>query len=85
MAAENVNASVTMMNATFLCEAIRLSIEKMEGNEGGPFEAIIVRNGEIVGRGWNRVTSTNDPTAHAEGVAIRDACSNLRSLSLAGC
>lgn len=73
------------MNPTFLREAIRLSIEKMEGNEGGPFGAVIVRNGEIVGRGWNRVTSTNDPTAHAEVVAIRDACSNLKSFSLAGC
>ena len=53
------------MNQDFLREAIRLSLEKMEAGEGGPFGAIIVRNGEIVGRGWNRVTSTNDPTAHA--------------------
>jgi len=70
---------------TFLNEAIRLSIEKMEANEGGPFGAVIVRDNEIVGRGWNRVTSTNDPTAHAEIVAIRDACSKLKSFSLAGC
>lgn len=69
----------------FLHEAIRLSIEKMEANEGGPFGAIVVRDGEIVGRGWNRVTSTNDPTAHAEVVAIRDACSCLQTFSLAGC
>ena len=73
------------MNPAFLREAIRLSIEKMEGNEGGPFGAIIVRNEEIIGRGWNRVTSTNDPTAHAEVVAIRDACSHLKTFSLAGC
>ncbi len=73
------------MNLDFLREAICLSIEKMEANEGGPFGAIVVRNGEIVGRGWNRVTSTNDPTAHAEVVAIRDACSRLKTFSLAGC
>jgi len=73
------------MNPAFLREAIRLSFEKMEGNEGGPFGAVVVRNGEIVGRGWNRVTSTNDPTAHAEVVAIRDACSRLNTFSLEGC
>ena len=73
------------MNHDFLREAIRLSIEKMEANEGGPFGAVVVRNGGIVGRGWNRVTSTNDPTAHAEVAAIRDACSRLNTFSLAGC
>lgn len=73
------------MNLDFLREAIRLSIEKMEANEGGPFGAVVVRNDEIVGRGWNRVTSTNDPTAHAEVTAIRDACSCLKTFSLAGC
>jgi guanine deaminase len=73
------------MNPSFLREAIRLSTEKMEGNEGGPFGALIVRDGEIVGRGWNRVTSTNDPTAHAEIVAIRDACARLKTFTLAGC
>jgi len=73
------------MNTEFLREAIRLSLEKMEAGEGGPFGAVIVRNGEIVGRGWNRVTSTNDPTAHAEIAAIRDACSRLGTFSLAGC
>ncbi len=73
------------MNPTFLREAIRLSIEKMQANEGGPFGAVIVRDEQIVGRGWNRVTSTNDPTAHAEVVAIRDACARLRTFSLAGC
>ncbi len=73
------------MNLDFLREAIRLSIEKMEANAGGPFGAVVVRDGEIVGRGWNQVTSTNDPTAHAEVVAIRDACSHLKTFSLAGC
>lgn len=73
------------MEPAFLHEAIRLSREKMEANEGGPFGAVVVRDGAIVGRGWNRVTSTNDPTAHAEIVAIRDACARLGSFSLAGC
>ena len=76
---------IKVMNIKFLREAIRLSLEYMEAGEGGPFGAVIVRNGEIVGRGWNRVTSTNDPTAHAEIIAIRDACSRLGSFSLAGC
>jgi guanine deaminase len=73
------------MDLAFLREAIRLSIEKMEANEGGPFGAVIVRDGQVIGRGWNRVTSTNDPTAHAEIVAIRDACSRLKTFSLTGC
>lgn len=73
------------MNQEFLREAIRLSIEKGQAGEGGPFGAVIVRNGEVVGRGWNRVTSTNDPTAHAEIMAIRDACRRLGSFSLVGC
>ena len=76
---------MNVMNTKFLREAIRLSLEKMEAGEGGPFGAVVVRNGEIVGRGWNRVTSTNDPTAHAEILAIRDACRRLETFSLAGC
>ncbi|MHC4876230.1 MAG: nucleoside deaminase [Planctomycetota bacterium] len=74
-----------MIDPEFLREAIQLSIEKMESGAGGPFGAVIVRDGEIVGRGWNQVTSTNDPTAHAEIVAIREACSNLQTFSLSGC
>jgi tRNA(Arg) A34 adenosine deaminase TadA len=73
------------MNPDFLRKAIRLSIEKMEANEGGPFGAVVVRDGIVVGLGWNRVTSANDPTAHAEIVAIRDACSRLKLFSLEGC
>jgi guanine deaminase len=73
------------MNPDFMREAIRLSLEKMEAGEDGPFGAVIVQNGRIVGRGWNRVTSTNDPTAHAEIVAIRDACAYLKTFSLVGC
>lgn len=73
------------MNLALLREAIRLSLENMEANEGGPFGAVIVRDQQIIARGWNRVLSTNDPTAHAEVVAIRDACSRLKTFSLTGC
>jgi tRNA(Arg) A34 adenosine deaminase TadA len=70
---------------TYLREAIRLSKEKMEAGEGGPFGAVVVMDGTIIGRGWNRVTTSNDPTAHAEVMAIRDACSTLGTFMLAGC
>ncbi len=65
--------------------AIDLAENGIKQNEGGPFGAIIVKNGKIVGKGNNRVISTNDPTAHAEIVAIRDACTNLESFDLSGC
>jgi tRNA(Arg) A34 adenosine deaminase TadA len=73
------------MEQKFLREAIRLSLDKMEAGEGGPFGAVVVKEGVVVGRGWNRVTSANDPTAHAEVEAIRQACENLKTFSLAGC
>ena len=57
----------------FMREAISLSKEGMTNGHGGPFGAVVVKDGKIVGRGYNQVTSTNDPTAHAEVVAIRDA------------
>ena len=66
-------------------EAIRISMTKMRANHGGPFGAVVVRRGKIVGRGWNRVASTNDPTAHAEVVAIRDACRRLKTFQLDDC
>lgn len=66
-------------------EAIRISLQKMRSNHGGPFGAVIVRRGEIIGRGWNRVTSTNDPTAHAEVMAIRKACRRLQRFQLEDC
>ena len=73
------------MENGFLAEAIRLSVEKMHAGEGGPFGAVIVRKGEIVARGWNQVVSTNDPTAHAEMVAIREACRVLGTFWLGDC
>jgi tRNA(Arg) A34 adenosine deaminase TadA len=66
-------------------EAIRLSLEKMCDACGGPFGAVVVRRGKIIGRGWNRVTSTSDPTAHAEITAIREACRRLKSFHLEDC
>ena len=66
-------------------EAIRISLEKMRHNHGGPFGAVVVKGGRVVGRGWNRVTSVNDPTAHAEIMAIRAACRKLETFSLEGC
>lgn len=69
----------------FLREAIRLSQEKMDANEGGPFGAVIVKDGEIISKGWNSVTSANDPTAHGEISAIRNACEKLGTFKLEGC
>lgn len=69
----------------YMREAIRLADEKMQEGVGGPFGAVIVKDGAIIARGWNLVTSTNDPTAHAEIVAIRRACTALANFSLAGC
>lgn len=69
----------------FMREAIKLSRENMHLHNGGPFGAVVVRDGKIIGRGANRVTSTNDPTAHAEVMAIRQACTAINNFSLAGC
>ncbi|WP_196893417.1 nucleoside deaminase [Aureivirga marina] len=69
----------------FMSEAVKAALNGMNNNEGGPFGCIIVKDGEIVGRGNNKVTSTNDPTAHAEVTAIRDACKNLGSFQLDDC
>jgi tRNA(Arg) A34 adenosine deaminase TadA len=65
--------------------AVRLSAERMREGEGGPFGAVIVRAGAVIAEGWNCVTSTNDPTAHAEVTAIRRACRALGTFSLQGC
>jgi guanine deaminase len=73
------------MNELFMLEAIRLSLEMMRQGRGGPFGTVIVKEGVIVSRGWNEVTSSNDPTAHAEIVAIRAACRELNTFRLDGC
>jgi tRNA(Arg) A34 adenosine deaminase TadA len=73
------------IDAPLLREAIRLSRVRMRQGRGGPFGAVVARDGTIVARGWNAVTSSNDPTAHAEVVAIRRACRKLGTFSLAGC
>lgn len=73
------------INEKFMKLAIELSIRKMNENAGGPFGAVIVRNGEIIAEGFNKVTSSNDPTAHAEISAIRAACEKLGSFQLTDC
>jgi tRNA(Arg) A34 adenosine deaminase TadA len=69
----------------FMQEAIRIATHGIRTNQGGPFGAVIVKNGLIVGKGNNQVSSTNDPTAHAEMVAIREACKNLGHFQLDDC
>ena len=69
----------------FMKHAIRLSQANMEKGAGGPFGAVVVKDGKIIGEGWNKVTSTNDPTAHAEVEAIRHACKRLKTYDLSGC
>lgn len=74
-----------MSENKFMKRAVALSLEKMRADQGGPFGAVIVREGEIIAEGWNQVTSTNDPTAHAEIVAIRRACDALGLFNLQDC
>lgn len=74
-----------MNDEPFLREAIRLAREHMLAGDGGPFGAVIVRDGEVIARGWNRVATTNDPTAHAKVVAIREACARAGNFWLKGC
>lgn len=69
----------------FMLEAIRISIENVTSGNGGPFGAVIVKDGKIIALGANAVTATNDPTAHAEVVAIRNACTVLGTFQLDGC
>ena len=72
------------MQKEFMRAAIAESELGMNNNEGGPFGAVIVKDGKIIGRGNNRVTSSNDPTAHAEVTAIRDACATVENFDLSG-
>ncbi|MDU8885164.1 nucleoside deaminase [Yeosuana sp. MJ-SS3] len=69
----------------FMHEAVMAALKGMQNNEGGPFGCVIVKDGKIIGKGNNKVTSTNDPTAHAEVTAIREACKHLNSFQLDGC
>ena len=69
----------------FMSTAVKAALKGMSNNEGGPFGCIVVKDGKIIGTGNNKVTSTNDPTAHAEVTAIRDACKNIGSFQLDGC
>lgn len=77
--------NVMQREMKFMLKAIELSRNGIRSNEGGPFGCVVVKGEDIVGYGWNMVTSTNDPTAHAEVVAIRNACAHLHSFQLAGC
>ncbi len=74
-----------MTPESLMRRAIALSMEKMQSGSGGPFGAVIARNGEVVAEGWNQVTSSADPTAHAEVVAIRRACQALGRFDLRDC
>ena len=74
-----------MNDEDFMRDAIRLSLEGVRSGRGGPFGCVVVRAGQIVARGSNQVTSTCDPTAHAEVVAIREACKALGTFHLPDC
>ncbi len=72
------------MHEHFMKRAIELSQKNIDNGTGGPFGAVIVKDNKIIGEGWNKVTSQNDPTAHAEVEAIRSACKNINNFDLAG-
>ncbi len=72
-------------NPEFMRQAVDLAVENVTLGRGGPFGAVIVRDGEVIATGVNRVTATNDPTAHAEVTAIREACQVLGDFALPGC
>lgn len=76
---------MTDQQKKFMQQAIDLAQSGMEAEKGGPFGCVIVKDGKVVGQGSNMVTSNTDPTAHAEVVAIRDACKNLNDFQLEGC
>lgn len=75
----------TNIQMKFMREAIKLSIDNVKSGKGGPFGAVIVKDGKIIAQGTNEVTSSNDPTAHAEVVAIRNACKTLGTFQLDSC
>jgi guanine deaminase len=73
------------MDNPFMARAIQLSIDNVQSGRGGPFGSVVVKDGAIIAEAANQVTSTNDPTAHAEVVAIREACKKLGVFDLEGC
>ncbi|MGP1372037.1 MAG: nucleoside deaminase [Almyronema sp.] len=76
---------MTQPNPDFMQAAIDLSLESIRTTHGGPYGAVVVKDGEIIGRGMNQVAPLNDPTAHAEMLAIRAACQHLQNWQLQGC
>lgn len=76
---------LTGQDSIFMQAAIDLAAKHMRAKDGGPFGAVIARNGEVIARGWNKVTTSNDPTAHAEITAIRAAAAALGTFQLRGC
>ena len=85
MAAEAVAGAADGPQAAFMQAALEEAYAGIEAGDGGPFGTVIVRDGEIVGRGHNRVVVNQDPTCHGEMEAIRDACKNLGTFDLSGC
>jgi guanine deaminase len=83
--ASSMPGILALMSLEFMRRAIALAIENVRTGRGGPFAALVVREGRVIAEGTNRVTSTNDPTAHAEVVAIREACRALNDFQLNGC
>jgi guanine deaminase len=81
----NQQSDATTMPNPFMARAIQLSIENVRSGRGGPFGAVVVKDGTIVAEAANNVTGTNDPTAHAEILAIREACHKLGAFELTGC
>jgi guanine deaminase len=73
------------MSADFMRRAIALALENVRSGRGGPFAALVAKDGRVIGEGANSVTNTNDPTAHGEIVAIRAACKTLGTFQLTGC
>jgi guanine deaminase len=80
-----VNVDLVNMENPFMARAIQLSIDNVNSGCGGPFGAVVVKDGAIIAEGMNLVTRTNDPTAHAEVLAIREACKKLSAFDLEGC
>lgn len=80
-----IKAKIMTREENFMQQAILLSQQGMLNNEGGPFGCVVVKNNIIIGKGNNKVILNNDPTAHAEIIAIRDACNFLKDFQLEGC